>query len=782
MIFDTLTNVVAGLFGSKDKLAQDRFGFFAQDRQQLEAAYRGDWISRKVIDVPPFDMTREWRDWQADKPQIAAIEAEEERLGVQQKVNRALRLARLYGGSALVLGIGDSDPTQPLPAIEKEGLRYLHVMNRWEITPGEVDRDVLSPLFGEPKWYQVASTGKSLRLHPSRVVRFLGAELPDWQTAGADGWGDSSLQAVMDAIKHAGLATQGVAMLIHEAKLDVIRIPSLSTSLSSKEYASRLVDRFTLANTMKGLVNALVIDKEEEWDRKQISFAQLPEIMQQYLQIAAGAADIPATRLLGQAPAGLNATGEGDIRNYYDRISAEQRVTLTPNLRRLDEALIMSAIGTRPDEIHFNWAPLWQLSDTEKAAIAYQKAQTAQIEVSSGLVPPQVMATIYINRLVEDATYPGVEGAMADYAKLAAVEKVAGPDDPEAAADPNTPPGRKPAAGRRQQQDAAPRTLYVRRDVVNADDVIAWAKAQGIPDLRDGLHVTIASSRTPLDWMKIDGDWNSNDKGDVTVAPGGVRIVEPLGDMTAVLLFTSSTLTWRHEQIIRAGATSDYPDYQPHISLTKAPLDLASIEPYRGKIVLGPEIFEAFKDDPLPGAPDDGGGPNAGLPFVEDGRGGGRGRYNPGQPRDFHGRWTGSGAGGKKVKGLVDRATSDKGSKGWLLIGSVRNHAAIKAATGYDLRGWDRKITADAIRKIFKSHGNPATEKARGQHAITRSDFKRVRSIVGKPDRISLGGQTRGGKLQALVYERRLAGRHYTVVETLQPGHRKAVLHTMYKR
>ncbi len=182
-----------------------------------------------------------------------------------------------------------------------------------------------------------------VRLHPSRVVRLPGAELPDG--IGTDGWGDSVLQAVMDAIRHAGLAAQGVATLIHEAKLDVIRIPQLTQSLAQADYAKRLVERFTLANTMKGLVNALVIDKEEEWDRKQLSFAQLPEIMQQYLQIAAGAADIPATRLLGQAPAGLNATGEGDIRNYYDRIAAEQRVTLGPALRRLDEALILSALG-----------------------------------------------------------------------------------------------------------------------------------------------------------------------------------------------------------------------------------------------------------------------------------------------------------------------------------------------------------------------------------------------------------------------------------------------------
>lgn len=422
LFLDTLTNLVAGLFSGKDKLAHDRFGLVPQDRGQLDAAYRGDWIARKAIDVPAFDMTREWRRWHAAQPQIEAIEAEEARLGLQRKVARALRLARLYGGAALVLGIGDAEPSQPLPAIGLGGLRYLHVMHRWEIAPGEIDRDVLSPGFGEPGWYQLASTGRSVRLHPSRVVRLLGAELPDGPAQGFDGWGDSVLQAVMDAIRQAGLATQGVATLIHEAKLDVIRIPNLTQNLSQAEYAGKLIDRFTLANTMKGLVNALVIDKEEEWDRKQLSFAQLPEIMQQYLQIAAGAADIPATRLLGQAPAGLNATGEGDIRNYYDRIAAEQRVMLAPALRRLDEALIASALGNRPPEVHYDWAPLWQLSAVETAAVAKTKAEATSIYAAGGLIPSDVLARAVRNQVIEDGLYPGIEAAYAEADAATAAE------------------------------------------------------------------------------------------------------------------------------------------------------------------------------------------------------------------------------------------------------------------------------------------------------------------------------------------------------------------------
>jgi len=595
---DTLTNVVAGLFGSKDKLASDRFGFFSQDRGQLEAAYRGDWIARKIIDVPPFDMTREWRDWQAEQKQIEAIEATEERLGVQRKVARALRLARLYGGSALVMGAGDADPTKPMPPIGKDGLKYLHVMHRWEITPGQIDRDVMSPLFGEPSYYQVSSTGGAVKLHPTRVIRLLGAELPDWTMQGTDGWGDSVLQAVMDAVKQAGLATQGVAMLIHEAKLDVIRIPNLSQNLSAKDYASRLVDRFTLANTMKGLVNALVIDKEEEWDRKQISFAQMPEIMQQYLQIAAGAADIPATRLLGQAPAGMNATGDSDIRNYYDRISAEQKVMLTPSLRRLDEALIASALGTRPAEIYFNWAPLWQMSETEAATVAKTKAEATQIYAANDLIPPAVLAAAVRGQVVEDNTYPGIEAAYDDY-DAGLLEEPEWQEPDPVVVDPNA-PKIDPITGQ-PIVDAAPRTLYVSRKVENADEIIAWAKRQGFKTTlpADDLHVTVAFSRVAVDWMKAGENYSGDRNGTVTIERGGPRLLDQFKGNAVVLLFASNVLSWRHINLIDIGASWDFPEYQPHITITYEPgvINLAKVEPYQGRIVLGPELFAEVKED-----------------------------------------------------------------------------------------------------------------------------------------------------------------------------------------
>jgi uncharacterized protein len=113
------------------------------------------------------------------------------------------------------------------------------------------------------------------------------------------------------------------------------------------------------------------------------------------------------------------------------------------------------------------------------------------------------------------------------------------------------------------------------------------------------LHVTIIYSKKPVDWMKVSMDiWGQDEKGQITIPPGGPRIVEALGtDGAIVLEFASTSLQWRHEDLKRSGAESDYDSYLPHMTITYDPppdLDLSKVEPYQGKIVLGPEIFEVI--------------------------------------------------------------------------------------------------------------------------------------------------------------------------------------------
>lgn len=662
---DSLTNFLSSLGMAKDKRTAAAWSFTEPSQSELEAAYRGDWMARKVVDIPADDATREWRYWYADDKDVELIEGLEADLNIQAKVAEAQKKARLYGGSALILGVdgqGDQSKELDVERVSADQLKFVHVMTRYELQAGQLDRDPMSFTFQEPEFYEVNSVptasvagnaaprklGKDglIRIHPSRVVRFIGQPRPS-AVLNNDCWGDSVLCAVRDAVLDGQSIMGSIAALVNESKIDVIKIPGLTKILGNEDNTAKLTERFSQANTYKSILNALLLDADEEWERISVNFAGLPDIAQIALLVVSGAADIPATRMLGQSPAGLSATGESDIRNYYDKIAAEQNTTLRRSLKKLDDVLLRSAGVKNPEDVYYEWAPLWQLDEEQRAKVNYQLAQTFKIDVDAGIINKEILAEARRDQIIESETYPGFKAILEDNPDLMEPEKaMVNPltglpmDDPNvsaqfaaqkaaqgATAKEASGPGSQPVEGRRQRQpggsspiknptgfrprdefkDMAPKPLYVRRPVLNGADLIKWAKSQGFKSTLPAseLHVTIVYSNEPVDWMKAGEDnfyGPGEDDGKITIAPGGPRVVERFDGGATVLQISCARLSYRHCDILwRTGGSHDYSEYNPHITISyEGPDDLSTIEPYRGKIILGPEIFEAAK-----GYPDD---------------------------------------------------------------------------------------------------------------------------------------------------------------------------------
>lgn len=650
IVRDGFVNFVSGLGNVlQAKAPNSTYVLSAYTQQELDAAYRETWF-RKIVDLPPFDAVREWRKWQADDEAIELIEAEEKRLGLSQKLRKAMTWGRLYGGGALVMGIPGQNPSAPLviEAVEEGGLKYIHATHRFALTAREIDRDPQSAGYGGPVMYQFAlKDGGMLDVHPSRVIRFLGNEVPDFGAGAAEAWSDSLWQACRKSVLDLDTATSASVELLHEARVDVIKIPDLMENLATIGFENRLKERFGAAQSLKSMINALILDSAEEYERKTAEFSGLPDLLKILMMFVSGASDVPATRMFGKAPDGMNATGESDLRNYYDMVRARQKNDVTPALDPLDQVMLRSAgVATgapadeglkaegksEADKIFYEWNPLWQMPPEIKAATDKAIADTAKVIADTGLVPEAALAKGFQNRLVEDGVYPGLQEALdeaEEAGELAPIQVAPTPEELAIEAQARagiapgvpTPPantnvkakktadrlvmdGRVVATLQTMIKDASPRTLYVRRDVLNSADIVKWAKAQGFETVVPDLHITLAHSKQPVDWMKVGAPWDQGEDGKVTLPPGGPRIVEPLGTKGAVVLFvTSSALSWRHESIKNAGASWDYEEYQPHVTITyKSNLSEAELQrvvPYRGKIELGPEIFEELIEGAL---------------------------------------------------------------------------------------------------------------------------------------------------------------------------------------
>ena len=93
----------------------------------------------------------------------------------------------------------------------------------------------------------------------------------------------------------------------------------------------------------------------------------------------AGAAEIPATKLFGRSPEGMNSTGEADLRNYYDMIAQMQERYLRPALEKLVPVMAISCWGYAPEDMEIIFEPIMTSSPAEKAELV-QKMTADVIE------------------------------------------------------------------------------------------------------------------------------------------------------------------------------------------------------------------------------------------------------------------------------------------------------------------------------------------------------------------------------------------------------------------
>lgn len=420
-ITDTLTSVVAGMGTSRDKSATVTYSAPTLTDAEILNAYTGAWLPRKIVDQPAKDCFRKWREWQGNTKINGAIEAEEKRLGLRAKFERAMILARLLGRAHVYFDLGD-DPALPLDVnrVKRGGLRFATVISRREVADGETDDDPMSPYYGTPRYYQLSSPSLGVvTIHPSRMVTFYGDEDARDMVFGREG--RSILQAAMPAIKRHDGTVANVAGLVFEARVDVITVPDLGVLMHDQAQSNAILDRFRLMATMKGN-NGLVLlsgsaNKEvpgETWDQKNTSFATLPDIIEKAQEEVSAAANMPRALLFGASGGGLGSTGDLELSAYYDSINAAQTNDVEPAIRNLDECLIRSALGSRPDDLWYTWASLWQMSDKEKAEIADKVTTAAERLVRMG-VSLDIVEGPTINALVEAGTFPGIEQAFADF-------------------------------------------------------------------------------------------------------------------------------------------------------------------------------------------------------------------------------------------------------------------------------------------------------------------------------------------------------------------------------
>ena len=360
----------------------------------LNSLYRDNWVVQNVVGIIPDDMTKKWfAPAGAVGPEhLKELDRVQRVTALRERVNEGLRWGRLYGGAAGLIMIRGQEGMlgQPLEleSIYPGTFQGLYILDRWQgVVPGmELVFEGGEPV---PAYYSItdAKGNTVAKVHHSRLVRFTGRDLPFLERVAELYWGESEVEALYnDVVKHDNVAAN-MAALTFRANVDTMEVQNLDQlfSVTSGEQQRRFWNVMQAQSVMKSNFGMQLVNRGDQIKNTQYTFTGLQEVYDSMCLDLSGASRIPVIKLFGRSPAGMNATGESDLRNYYDYVDTLREAKLRPILEKLLPVLAMSAWGAVPDGLDITFPPLWTPTAAEVAEIALKKAQAIRDTFQAGL-------------------------------------------------------------------------------------------------------------------------------------------------------------------------------------------------------------------------------------------------------------------------------------------------------------------------------------------------------------------------------------------------------------
>jgi phage-related protein (TIGR01555 family) len=196
-------------------------------------------------------------------------------------------------------------------------------------------------------------------------------------------WGLSEIQFVYDKIRDFGSITGSVVNIIMEFLIGKFTLDGLKEMLAEGNEQA-VVSRMEIIAMCKSVINSVLLGQDEKFERDAASVTGIPDIMDRFMMIISGVTGTPVTKLFGRSAAGMDATGENDVSNYYDTIRSKQKTELKPALRKLISMICAWKKIAVPPQVKFN--PLQQMDPKEEATIEQLQANTAKLKAEADAV------------------------------------------------------------------------------------------------------------------------------------------------------------------------------------------------------------------------------------------------------------------------------------------------------------------------------------------------------------------------------------------------------------
>jgi phage-related protein (TIGR01555 family) len=328
----------------------NNYSLLTLNRIILTYMYTGNGIFQTAIQLPIQDAIGKGIDIQSgelDNDDIDEVMSYWEDIGLWEAVLNYWTWVRLYGGGALLVN-SNQDPQKPLNlnGLDRTPLDFYDI-DRWQL-------DTNQAIFDDWDSYSLSASNNNDMIylygepiHESRFLRSKGKRAPHYVRRVLRGWGMSEGERMIRDL-NLYLKTQDVLYeILDESKVDVYKINGLAQKLMQSGGTAKITQRVQAANEIKNYVNALVLDSQEDYEQKSMSFSGLAEVMNQNRMGVSAALRIPMAKLFGEAASGFSS-GEDTLQNYNAMVESEIRAPLKPVIRKLLKITMSHVLGYVP--------------------------------------------------------------------------------------------------------------------------------------------------------------------------------------------------------------------------------------------------------------------------------------------------------------------------------------------------------------------------------------------------------------------------------------------------
>jgi hypothetical protein len=223
-------------------------------------------------------------------------------------------------------------------------------------------------------------------VHRTRFLTLVSREVPDILKPVYAFGGVSMSQMIKQSVEYELSARESVSRLIRSFSTNVLKT-DMSSLLNdgTQEEIQKRAKVFTQLKDNSGL---FMLDRLEEFANISAPLGTLDHLQAQALERIACVAGIPLVVLTGISPSGLNATSEGELQVWAQRVHAMQEHHFNEPLKVVLEVIQLDQFGSIDPEIVFDFEPLKEASEEEEGKAKKNQAEMDQIYANIGWLGP----------------------------------------------------------------------------------------------------------------------------------------------------------------------------------------------------------------------------------------------------------------------------------------------------------------------------------------------------------------------------------------------------------